>query len=110
MAAHSIEQGGKKALTKYEVITNYTNYSLLKIQIETGRTNQIRVHFQALGHSLVGDALYISKNITKPNDLGRVFLHASFLSFSLPNGQIVSYKSALPKQLEKFLSTLSEIK
>ena len=106
MAAHSVEQGGKSALTKYEVIKNYTNFTLLKIQIKTGRTNQIRVHFQALGHSLVGDTLYTTKNIVKPIDLGRVFLHANHLGFNLPSGEKVNYDSDLPTVLQNFLTTL----
>jgi 23S rRNA pseudouridine1911/1915/1917 synthase len=106
MAAHSIEQGGKSALTKYEITKTYTNHTLLKIQIETGRTNQIRVHFQAAGHGLVGDTLYTNKNTAKPIDLGRVFLHASHLSFNLPSGENVSYDSQLPKKLHDFLEDL----
>ncbi len=106
MAAHSIEQGGKRASTHFEVIETYVNYSLLKVQISTGRTNQIRVHFQALGHSLVGDTLYTTRNIMNPIDLGRVFLHASMLEFTLPSGDKVSYTSELPKDLEELLTTL----
>lgn len=106
MAAHSKKQGGKNALTKYEVIKKYVNFSLLKIQIETGRTNQIRVHLQALGHSIVGDGLYKSKDVTKPADLSRVFLQASKLSFTLPAGEQVTYELPLPDILTNFLQTL----
>ncbi|MFW0862666.1 MAG: RluA family pseudouridine synthase [Candidatus Komeilibacteria bacterium] len=106
MAAHSIEQGGKPAITNFEVVERYTNHTLLKIHIETGRTNQIRVHMQALGHALVGDTLYTNKNITKPIDLGRVFLHASYLEFVLPSGEKVNYFSELPKKLIDLLKTL----
>ncbi len=106
MATHSQKQGGKNATTLYEVIEEFTNYSLLKIKIETGRTNQIRVHFNALGHSLIGDPLYKSKNITKPIRLGRVFLHASYLKFALSSGEEVSYSSELPVQLKNLLTDL----
>jgi len=108
MAAHSIEQGGKSALTKYEVVESYINYSLLKIQIETGRTNQIRVHFQALGHGLVGDTLYTTKDIVKSVNLGRVFLHASYLGFNLSSGEKVNYTSPLPDKLQNFLTILNK--
>jgi len=108
MAAHSIEQGGKKAFTHFEVIKNYVNFTLLKINIETGRTNQIRVHFQALGHGLIGDTLYTNKNITKPIELDRVFLHANHLSFNLESNKRVEYDCPLPKILTNFLKTLKQ--
>jgi len=108
MAAHSVEQGGKPAITNFEVIKKYTNYTLLKIHIETGRTNQIRVHMQALGHALVGDTLYINKNITKPIDLGRVFLHASYLEFTTPSGEKIKYTSKLPEKLQTLLNSLNK--
>jgi len=108
MAAHSVEQGGKKAFTHFEVIKNFVNFTLLKINIKTGRTNQIRVHLQALGHSLVGDTLYTNKNITKPIKLDQVFLHANHLSFNLESGKMVEYSCPLPKILANFLETLTK--
>ncbi len=71
---------GQKAITNYTVIKESEQYSLLKVQIETGKKNQIRVHMQALGHPVVGDDKY---GCTK-NPLKRLGLHASKLSFTHP--------------------------
>lgn len=84
---------GQKAITKYEVIKESENYSLLRVYIETGRKNQIRVHMQALGHPIVGDDKY---GHTK-NPLGRLGLHASKLELEHPKtGEIISVSSPLP--------------
>src|SRR5699024_9898785 len=50
--------GGQHAVTNYHVLKRYENFTYIKVQLETGRTHQIRVHFQALGHPLIGDSLY----------------------------------------------------
>mgnify|MGYP002632603490 CR=1 FL=1 len=104
-AAHSKGQGGKEAITKYEVAEKFTNFTLVKIIIETGRTNQIRIHFNALGHSLVGDTLYHTKDIAKPVNLGRPFLHAAELSFEY-KGEKKSYELPLPDKLNNFLTSI----
>ncbi len=84
---------GQKAITKYEVIKESENYSLLRVYIETGRKNQIRVHMQALGHPIVGDDKY---GHTK-NPLGRLGLHASKLELEHPKtGELISVSSPLP--------------
>ncbi len=71
---------GQKAITKYTVLKESEQYSLLKVQIETGKKNQIRVHMQSLGHPVVGDDKY---GCTK-NPLKRLGLHASKLTFLHP--------------------------
>ena len=58
---------GKTAITRYEVLHEYKNYSLVKCNLETGRTHQIRVHFASIGHSLVGDTLYGIKKANEPD-------------------------------------------
>ena len=57
-----IDENGKKAITHYEVIKEFENYSLVKCTLETGRTHQIRVHFASIGHPLLGDSLYGEKS------------------------------------------------
>ncbi|PIZ99412.1 MAG: hypothetical protein COX77_01645 [Candidatus Komeilibacteria bacterium CG_4_10_14_0_2_um_filter_37_10] len=106
MAARSHQQGGKKSLTSYQVIKQYRNYALLSISLHSGRTNQIRVHFSALGRSLAGDKLYQNKNITIKNNLSRVFLHAHKVAWPDLDGKIISYESPLPKELANFLTKL----
>lgn len=71
---------GQKAITNYSVLKESEQYSLLRVQIETGKKNQIRVHMQSLGHPVVGDDKY---GCTK-NPLKRLGLHASKLSFLHP--------------------------
>ena len=71
---------GLEAITHYKVLQNTANYSLLKINLETGRKNQIRVHMKDLGHSIIGDKKYGSKS----NPIGRLALHAQILSFHHP--------------------------
>ena len=57
-----IDENGKRAVTHYEVVKEFENYSLVKCTLETGRTHQIRVHFASIGHPLLGDSLYGEKS------------------------------------------------
>lgn len=70
---------GKKAITNYRLVSNNTNYSLLDIDIKTGRKNQIRVHMKDIGHSIIGDSKYGIKDKFK-----RMYLHAYKLSIIHP--------------------------
>ena len=71
---------GQRAITHFEVVKENTEYSLLRVKIDTGRKNQIRVHLHHLGHGVVGDEKY---GFTK-NPIGRLGLHASGLEFEHP--------------------------
>jgi 23S rRNA pseudouridine1911/1915/1917 synthase len=71
---------GQKAITHYETIQSNKEFSLLKVNLETGRKNQIRVHMQDLGHSVIGDKKYGSSL----NPIGRLGLHAWILGFTHP--------------------------
>lgn len=109
MAARPTNQEGKKAITEYEVIKEWQNYTLLKVVIKTGRTHQIRAHFAALGHALVGDDWYgTNKNKLKNKELalGRVFLMASELSFLDLAKERQTYAAKLPKQLSDLLKII----
>jgi 23S rRNA pseudouridine1911/1915/1917 synthase len=81
--------------------------SYLKINLETGRTHQIRAHFFAIGYPVVGDSIYKSRDsevFSKKIGLNRQFLHASELSFKHPvTGKKMDFKSKLPEDLKKFL-------
>ncbi|HZJ41166.1 MAG TPA: RNA pseudouridine synthase, partial [Candidatus Saccharimonadales bacterium] len=73
----------KEAITLFKVKARFINYTFLEVKIKTGRTHQIRVHFFAYGHPLVGDNLYCTKKTKTKNEkinLGRIFLMASQLS------------------------------
>jgi len=95
----------KSAITTFDVKKRFKNYTLLEIEILTGRTHQIRVHMLAYGHPVVGDSLYALRN-TKPLDVDRIFLHAHQISFESLDGEIVEFTSPLPKKLQDIIKTL----
>ena len=87
------DKTAQKAVTGYEVVKENAQYSLLKVNIETGRKNQIRVQMQALGHPIVGDDKY---GFTK-DPLKRLGLHASKLEFTHPvSGETIEIRSTVP--------------
>jgi 23S rRNA pseudouridine1911/1915/1917 synthase len=109
--------GGRSAVSHYEVLSKvesvYGKFSLLEVNIETGRTHQIRVHLSSIGHPIVGDTLYgASALIRGPKGqrdlvLERQFLHAAKLRFRQPeSGKDLSFESKLPSELEHFLREL----
>ncbi|QGT99672.1 Hypothetical protein SYNTR_1079 [Candidatus Syntrophocurvum alkaliphilum] len=96
---------GKEALSNYEVLNRYKDYTLLKVKLLTGRTHQIRVHFSYIKHPVVGDPLYSSgKN---PFGLESQALHAHLLGFNHPStDKYVEFKSELPDDLKCILESL----
>jgi 23S rRNA pseudouridine1911/1915/1917 synthase len=100
---------GKEAKTEFTVEKKFINFTLLRVKIYTGRTHQIRVHFLAYDHPLVGDPLYFQKKQkrTWDNKLGRLFLHSSKLDFTDLAGERKKFESVLPKKLADFLSLLT---
>lgn len=96
----------REAITRYEVIKEYPNYTLLKISPETGRTHQIRVHLASIGHPIVGDEKYKFKRQPVLEGLNRQFLHASYLQFRLLDDRIREFQSKLPQELNKILEKL----
>ena len=96
------------------ITTPYGAFTLVEVRIETGRTHQIRVHLQSLGHPVVGDTLYgaprqivQSEHPTERMQLGRNFLHAAHLEFAHPKtGWPISIDAPLPAELTEFLGKL----
>lgn len=76
----TVDDGGQRAVTHYNTVKNNENFSLLEVNLETGRKNQIRVHLQQIGHPIVGDKKYGSQS----SPIGRVGLHARILAFIHP--------------------------
>ncbi len=104
MAARSAKAGGKTALTNYEVIKHYINFSLVNFWPQTGRMHQIRVHAKALGHAIVGDELYaIKKQKPLKTPLGRIFLQAIKLEFFDLDNKRQSYDCPLDAELKNYL-------
>ena len=93
----------RPAATHFKVLGKYQGYTLLEIKPITGRTHQIRVHFAASGHPIVGDSRYGGR---KPKlRCPRLFLHAHRLCFYHPEShERMDFLSSLPDDLEKFLS------
>jgi 23S rRNA pseudouridine1911/1915/1917 synthase len=96
---------GRPAVTHFRVLGRAPGYTLLRVQLETGRTHQIRVHFASLGYPVAGDAQYGRR--PRPEGLGRQFLHAAHLAFPHPqDGRQMSFSSPLPPELRVFLEGL----
>ena len=102
MAAKPESQGGKEAVTHYEVVKQYPHHALLYVTIETGRTHQIRAHMFSINHPVVGDTLYRTRG-SKPREIGRLFLHARELTVNLPSGERKTFTAPLPPELEQVL-------
>jgi len=105
MAAKPPKQGGRDAITHYELIEQFPHHALLDVTIETGRTHQIRAHFFAKGHPVAGDVLYKQRN-QKLLDIGRIFLHARELTISTPTEKEKIFTAPLPKELEHVLENI----
>ncbi|HLP05796.1 MAG TPA: RluA family pseudouridine synthase [Paludibacter sp.] len=88
------DNGGQQAITHYRCVKSNEQYSLLELQLETGRKNQIRVHMQGIGHPIAGDKKYGSET----NPLSRLGLHARVLEFYHPvTTEIVSFETPVPR-------------
>lgn len=93
----AVVDGGRDAVTGYEVLERREATTLLECRLETGRTHQIRVHLAAIGHPVVGDTTY---GASAGLELGRPWLHAHHLAFDHPsNGSRVGFDSPLPDDL-----------
>lgn len=91
-------QGGKKAVTNYEILNTNPTYSLLQIYLDTGRKNQIRVHMKDLSCPVAGDKKYGART----NPLGRLALHASELRIRRPDtGETLSFKVPAPRTFQR---------
>lgn len=102
---------GRSAKTEYWVEQEFfgasgvDNFSLIRVQLHTGRTHQIRVHFSAAGHPLAGDRLYGGAFKTADQKLfPRQFLHAASLELRLPSGKLRKFTSPLPPDLRSALA------
>jgi 23S rRNA pseudouridine1911/1915/1917 synthase len=101
---------GKESITHYQVLEYYRSVSMVKVELETGRTHQIRVHFSALGHPLVGDTAYGADPVLgKSLAMRRPWLHALELRFNHPvSGEAMILSAPYPADLEASLALLSD--
>ncbi|HKM67696.1 MAG TPA: RluA family pseudouridine synthase [Candidatus Acidoferrum sp.] len=103
----------RAARTDWRVLARIDSTTLLEVQLHTGRTHQIRVHFSALRHPVVGDTLYgasgqLHVGHSSLPALGRNFLHAARIGFQQPRtGQSIQLTAPLPDELRKYLANLA---
>ena len=104
----AVREDGKHSVTHYETLEDLQGATLLKVDLETGRTHQIRVHMAALHHPLVGDPLYgADPTLAARVGLIRQWLHAMELTFVHPaTGREVTYTSQYPEDLQQALDSL----
>lgn len=106
--------GGREAVTHYNVIEEYPSFTYAKMELETGRTHQIRVHMSYIGHPIIGDEVYGGgKTVFEKNNkslLDGQILHAKELSFPHPRTrEIVRFECDLPDNFKKLLERLKSI-
>lgn len=93
------DNGGKQAITHYKVLKATDEFSLMELELETGRKNQIRVHMEDIGHPIVGDRKYGAQT-----SIGRLALHARVLEFYHPiTGELMHFETEIPKEFERLL-------
>ncbi len=104
----TVANDGKPSVTHYKTLEAFKAASLLEIELETGRTHQIRVHFSAFKHPLVGDTLYgCDPKLAAKLGMHRQWLHAVKLGFVHPtSGKYVSFESEYPEDLVQSLALL----
>jgi len=107
---YAVVAGGKDSITHYETLDAFAYASLLKIELETGRTHQIRVHMSAIKHTCVGDSMYgADPSLAAKLDLHRQWLHATQLTFRHPRtGQEMTFDSTYPADLVSSLSRIAD--
>lgn len=103
----TIVQNGKIAITHYKVLKQFTKYAYIECQLETGRTHQIRVHLNSIGHPILGDNVY--GNRKSPFTLVGQTLHAKTIGFIHPQSkQYIEVDAPLPDYFQHLLNILEE--
>lgn len=97
----AVVQGGKEAITKYKILEEYPNASYVLVNLVTGRTHQIRVHFAHIGHPILGDSVYGNQKTL--NAAPRLMLHAKSVSFAHPStGRQMCFEAPVPCEFSGF--------
>ena len=113
----AVNQNGKEAITRFSIFENLDGYSLLKVNLETGRTHQIRVHLSHKGCPIIGDPLYGNRNKFSRgsseelkkiiSDFKRQALHAEELQLNHPtSGELMSFKASMPSDMQTLLNQI----
>jgi 23S rRNA pseudouridine1911/1915/1917 synthase len=106
----AVVANGKPSITHYKTLEVFPAVSLMEIELETGRTHQIRVHFSALHHPLVGDLTYgADPSLAQRLSISRPWLHAKDLAFNHPaTGERISFTAEYPADLTRSLALLAD--
>ena len=120
-----INKSGKPSITGYEVLESYPQYALIKFQLHTGRTHQIRLHSKEIGHPLVADDIYgdgrqvflsslkkkykAGKYVEEQPIISRLALHAFQLIFELPDGRLLDLCAEVPKEFKALFQQLKKL-
>lgn len=100
-----VTEGGRQAITEYEVMERFGKYTIVKCRLKTGRTHQIRVHMEYLGYPLVGDPKY--SPMKTPFSINGQALHSLTLSFVHPRThEQMSFEAPLPEDMKKIVTRL----
>jgi len=101
-------KGGKEAITRYRVVSEFANASLVEVNILTGRSHQIRAHFSEAGHPLLGDERYGGPRFREGRRIPRQMLHSLRLSLPHPvTGELLTLEAALPADMAELLKDLA---
>jgi 23S rRNA-/tRNA-specific pseudouridylate synthase len=113
----AVTRDGRQALTLYRVVERFDEFTLLDVEIKTGRTHQIRAHLAHIKHPIVADSTYEAGRANSIKNaklraaiakLGRPFLHAARLGFAHPaSGEKLEFTAPLPNELRDFLELVS---
>lgn len=103
----AVIKNGREAITNFRILENYQEHTLVEINLETGRTHQIRVHMTFIGCPVVGDTIY---GFRKPSiKIGRMFLHAKSITFRHPiTDAEIAIETDLPPELQQVLDKLAQ--
>ena len=106
-SARAPDAVGKEAITHFEVLERFPGATLLRCELETGRTHQIRIHVAELGHPILGEPVYIRDHRGPLFDSPRLMLHATSLGFVHPTtGQGMRFESPMPDAMNGFIHLL----
>lgn len=107
----TVTESGKPAITHWDVIERFRGATLVKVNLETGRTHQIRVHFSSIGHPVVGDPMYgANPQLSKTLGLSRQWLHAMTLKFKHPRtNKLIVLESKYPSDLQHALQAVRQL-
>ena len=101
----AVSKTGKEAITHFKVLNRFDGYTFIEVNIETGRTHQIRVHMAEIGYPIVGDEVY--SNGKNPFGVEGQMLHAAKLEFKHPRtGELVTFEAPLPEYFSEILKQL----